>query len=66
MNNKELYTRLKNILSEISEEDYPEIYNIIENELDFSGGINPYCDRSCSNSINVDLFKFIKTSPFNN
>ena len=36
MNSKELYTRLKNILSEISEEDYPEIYNIIENELDFS------------------------------
>ena len=32
MNSKELYRRLNDILSNISEEDYPEIYNIIENE----------------------------------
>ena len=36
MNSKELYRRLNDILSNISEEDYPEIYNIIENEIDFS------------------------------
>lgn len=36
MNSKELYRRLNDILSNISEEDYPEIYNIIENEMDFS------------------------------
>ena len=36
MNNNKLYERLNDILSKISEEDYPEIYNIIENELDFS------------------------------
>ena len=36
MNSKELYRRLNDTLSNISEEDYPEIYNIIENELDFS------------------------------
>lgn len=36
MNSKKLYRRLNDILSKISEEDYPEIYNIIENELDFS------------------------------
>lgn len=35
MNSKELYRRLNDILSNISEEDYPEIYNIIENEMDF-------------------------------
>ena len=33
MNSKELYRRLNDILSNISEEDYPEIYNIIENEM---------------------------------
>ena len=36
MNSKELYRKLNDILSNISEEDYPEIYNIIENEIDFS------------------------------
>ena len=36
MNSRRLYRRLNDIFSKISEEDYPEIYNIIENELDFS------------------------------
>lgn len=35
MNSRRLYRRLNDIFSKISEEDYPEIYNIIENELDF-------------------------------
>ena len=32
MNSRRLYRRLNDIFSKISEEDYPEIYNIIEND----------------------------------